>query len=102
MPSQSEALYIHRHAFDTREAVEQAFAQRRVRVVGKHHGLNSSFELHRGDTLGNDFSRLRADDVDAQDLAILRIGDDLDEAVVRIEDGGLRVSDERELAHLHL
>ena len=51
---------------------------------------------------GDDLRRVRADDVDAENLAVLGVGDDLDEAVVRVEDGGLGVADEGELADLDL
>ena len=42
------------------------------------------------------------DDVDAEDFAVLRVGDDLDEAVVAVDDGGLGVAGEGEFADLDL
>ena len=80
----------------------RALGHRRVGVDGEHHLFDRRFELDRGDALGDDLGRVRADDVDAEDLAVLRVRDDLDEAVVRIEDRRLRVADERELADLDL
>ena len=44
----------------------------------------------------------RADDVDAQNLAVLLVRHHFDEALVMAEDGGAAVARERELADLHL
>ena len=46
--------------------------------------------------------RLRPDDVDAQNLAVLLVGHHLDEAVVIAQDGGAAVAREREAPDLHL
>ena len=51
---------------------------------------------------GDQLVGLRADDVDAENLAVLLVGDHLDEAVVTAEDRRLAVADERKLADLHL
>jgi len=44
---------------------------------------------------------LWAKDVNAKDLAVFCIGDNLHKAVVIAQDGGFRVTGEREFAHLH-
>ena len=71
-----------------------------VGVDGPHQVFDGAFELHGGNGFGDELRRLRADDVHAEDLSVLGVGDDLHEAVVRVDDGGLGVSDEGELAHL--
>ena len=48
--------------------------------------------------LGDELGRVRADDVDAEDLVVLRVGDDLDEALRRGLHRRLREDAERELA----
>ena len=62
---------LMRHAFDAGEAIEHALGEGRVGVDGKHHLFDRGFELHRGDALGDDLGRVRADDVDAENLAVL-------------------------------
>src|SRR5262245_20882457 len=68
----------------------------------EHHLLYRGFKFKRGDSFGNQLRSLRTDDVYAQDLTVLGIGDNLDEALVRANDRGLRVGRERELADLYL
>ena len=71
-------------------------------VDGEHHLFDCGFEFERGDGFGDDLRGLRADDVDAEDLAVLGVGDDFDEAIVAADDGGLGVADEGELADFDL
>ena len=73
-----------------------------MRVDREHHLFDGRFQLNRRDALRDDLGRIRPDDVDPEDLAILRIGNDFDKAVMRIDDRRLGVADERELADLHL
>src|SRR5271166_1786434 len=68
--------------------------------VGKM--LRGALQLESDYRLSNQLGRVGPDDVDAQDLAVLLIGDDLDEAVVRAHDAGARVGGERELADLYV
>ena len=75
-------LDVDRHAFDTREAVEQTFGERGVGVNGEHHLFDGGFEFDGGHALGDDLRGLGADDMDAQDLTVPGVGDDLDEAIV--------------------
>ena len=58
---------------------------------GEHQLFYGCFELHRDDALGDQLRRLRADDMYAENLAVLRIGDDLYKAVVRVEDGAFEL-----------
>ena len=73
-----------------------------MRMNDEHHLLDGGLKLHGNDALGDELRGLRADDMDAQNLAVLRIGDDFYKAIVRIDDGGFGVAHERELADLHL
>src|SRR5882757_7669455 len=68
----------------------------------EHHLLDSRLKFDRSDCLGDDLRRIRPNDVDAQNLAMLRVRNYFDEAVMRIDDRRLRIADERELADLHL
>jgi hypothetical protein len=67
-------------------------------VDGVHQLVDGAFEIHGDYGFCDDLRGRWADDVDAEDLAILGVGDDLDEAVVRVDDGGLGVAGEGELA----
>src|SRR5258708_6094019 len=71
-------------------------------VDREHHLLDRRFKLKRGDALRDDLGGIRTYDVDAQNFAILRVCDDFDEAIMRIDDRRLRVADEGELADLDL
>src|ERR1017187_1835521 len=82
------------------ERLADRFVDGWVRVDGVHHRLDRRLRLHRGDGFGDDLESLRADDVDAQNLAVLLVGHYLDESVVRTEDGGLAVRGEGKLSHL--
>src|SRR5579859_899696 len=73
-----------------------------MRMHREHHLLHGHFGVHGGHGFGDEFGRLRSDDVYAEYFAVLRISYYLDETVVIAHDGGLRVPHERELAHLHL
>ena len=69
---------------------------------GKHHLLQRAFQLHHRNRLRNNLGSLWPDDVHAQNLTVLRIGDHFHKPVVTAQDRRLRVSRKRELAHLHL
>ena len=64
-------------------------------VDGVHHGLDGGFRFHGGDGFGDELEGLGADDVDAENFAVLLVGDDFDEAIVMAEDGGLAVGRRR-------
>src|SRR5258708_21678598 len=68
----------------------------------EHHLLDRRFKFDRSDCFGDDLRRIRPNDVDAQDFAVLRVCNDFDEAVMRIDDRRLRVADEGELTNFHL
>src|ERR1700744_990025 len=72
-------LDVDGHTFDAGEAVEQGFGYGRMGVDGEHHLFDGGFELEGGDGFGDDLGGVGAEDVDAEDLAVLCIGDDLDE-----------------------
>src|SRR5580698_1556909 len=67
---------------------------------GPHQVLYGSFEFEGGDGFGDELGGLRADNVDTEYLSVLGVGDDLYEAVVRVDDGGLGVANEGELTDL--
>ena len=67
-----------------------------------HHRLDGGFGFHGGHRFGDQFEGFRADDVDAQDLAVFLVGDHLHEAFVAAQDAGLAVRRERKFADLHL
>ena len=54
--------------------------------------------LQHGGGFRKNFRGERADDVDAENLAIFFFGDDFDEAAMVAEDGGFAVADEGKLA----
>ena len=67
---------------------------------GPHQVFHRGFEFHGGDGFGDQFGGLRADDVHAENLAVVRVANDLDEAFVLADDRGARVGGEGELADL--
>src|ERR1700685_941020 len=73
-----------------------------MRVYGPHQVFDSRFEFHRRYSFGDQFCRLRADDVDAENLAVVSIADDFDEAFVLANDAGARIRREGKLADLHV
>lgn len=74
------------------------FRKRRVRVDGFGHEVHGGFESKRGDGGGDHVRYVRADHVDAQDFAVLLLGDDLDEAVLLGDGHGLTEDSEVGLA----
>src|ERR1044072_8778262 len=74
----------------------------RVRVDDAAQLVGGRFEMERDDGFVNDFGRVRADDVDAEQLVVLRLADDLNEALLLAEYAGLARSREGELRRLHV
>src|ERR1700754_4980483 len=101
-PHKFQALDVDCHAFNTREAVEESFGYRWVCVDCKHHLLDRRFELDCSDCLGDDLRRIWPNDVHAKNFAVFCISNHLDEAVMRIDNRRLRITDEREFANLYL
>ena len=102
LPPATGSLDVDGHAFDAGESVEEGFGEGGVGMDGERHLFDGGFELHRYDALGDKLGGLRADDVDAEDFAVFGVGDDFNEAVVRVDDGCLGVTGEGELANLDL
>src|SRR5438552_17888624 len=71
-------------------------------VNGVHQVFARSFQLHRGYRFRDQLGGLRADNVHAQDFAVLLVGNYFDEPFVRADDGSLGISDEGEFADLDL
>ena len=59
----------------------ERFTEGRMRVDGRLNLLVGGFEVHREAHLGDEFRRLRADDVRAQDLAVRLAEEDLGETL---------------------
>ena len=68
----------------------------------EHHLFDCAFKLHRRHALRDQLRSLRTDDVCAQDLAVLRIRNNLHKPIMGIHNRSLRVTHKRELAHLDL
>src|SRR5665213_4116618 len=81
------------------EGFADRFVEGGMRVDGVHHGIDRGLRFHGRDRFGNQFVSLGADDVDAQNLAVLLIGYNLNEAVVRAENSGFAVGCKGELAY---
>src|SRR6266404_2688247 len=82
-------LEIDRLVLHRAERVQQPLVERWVRVNGEHHFLHRSFQFQRSDRLADQFGRARSDDVHAQYLAVLSIGDNLDESIMVADDRSL-------------
>src|ERR1039457_629960 len=76
------------------------FAERRVRVDRQLDLLDGELVLARHGQLVNELRGVRADDVRAEDLAVLRVADDLHEALGLARRACAAVRAIRELAHL--
>src|SRR5664280_1979440 len=70
-------------AVDSLRRLMHGFRQSRMRVDRADHLLGRRFEPEEGAALRDELGGMRADDVDAEDLVVLRVGDDLHEAFLR-------------------
>src|SRR5262249_10473290 len=95
-------LSVNRLALYRAEGIKQAFRDRWMRVDRKHHIFYRSFQLKGRHRFGDQLSRHGSNDVNAQDLAKFGVRHNLDKALMVVDDGGLGVGGERELADLHL
>jgi len=91
---------IYRNPVHAVGRVQHGFGQGRVRMDGPHQVFHSGFEFHGDYGFGDQFRRLRADDVHAENLAVIGVGDDLDEALVLAHDRRARVRGEGEFSNL--
>ena len=76
-------LGINRLSVNRVKRLAHGFVNRRMRVDGVDHRIDRRLGLHRQHRFADQFERLRPDDVDAQNLAMLLVRHDLHEAVVR-------------------
>src|SRR5882762_1419571 len=67
---------------------------------GEHQVFHRSFKFHCSNGFRDELSGLRSDDVNAQNLSMLRIGNNFYETVVLSHNRSARVGSERELANL--
>src|SRR5262245_31015161 len=95
-------LRIDRESVDGVEGLADRFVERGMRVDRLHHHVHRSLGFHRGNRLAEQLERVRSDDVDAENLAVLLVGYDLDKAVMLAEDGRTAVANEGEPADLDL
>src|SRR5579872_98269 len=84
------------------ERLANSFIECRVGMDGGHHRLDRRLGLHRCHTFGNQLVCLWSDNVDAENLTELLVGNNLDESFMTAENTRFAVGGERELAHLHL
>ena len=71
------------HAFS---CFHYGFGNGRVRVDDAAEFIGCGFESHADASFGEQFGRMRADDVNAENLIVFFFGDDLDESVGLAED----------------
>src|ERR1035437_10876701 len=94
-------LSVDRDPVHTVRRIQHSLGQGWVGVDGPHQICDGGFEFQGGDGFGDQFGGLRANDVYAENLAIVGVGDDLDEALVLGNDwdggGGCRGGGEVEL-----
>src|SRR5260370_1475757 len=76
-------------------------SERGVRVRDVQYMRGRDFQVEDGGGLGEKVRGQRPDDVDAQHLAILFVGNHFDEAAMVAENRGLAVADEGKLAGFH-
>ena len=88
-------LGVDRPAVDRAGGVEDRLGDRRVGVDDPRQLLVAALQRHRRDQLGDHVAGAVADDVGAEDLAVLGVDDELDQAVFVVVDG--RAADAAEL-----
>ena len=69
---------------------------------GEEQVVHRGLELKRHHRFGNHLRRQRADDVHAQEFAVLFFSDNFDEALMLADDGSLAVGRKREFIHSNL
>ena len=89
---------MYRQIMHTFGSFHNGFGNGRVGVHDAAEFVGGRFEGHRDAGFGEKLGRVRADDVDAEDLVVFFFGDDLDETVGLAEDPGLAGRRERKLA----
>src|SRR5258708_17843344 len=81
IPPPPSRLEVDRLVLHRAERIQQPLVERRVRVDGEHHFFHRGFQFQCGDGFADQFGRARADDVYAQDLAVLSVGNHFDESI---------------------
>src|ERR687893_2700347 len=76
---------MYRQAVDAFGGLHDGLGDGRVRVDDAAQLVGRRFEVERDDRPVDDLGRVRADDVDAEQLVVLRLADDLDEALLLAE-----------------
>ena len=91
---------VDRHPIYAIRCIEHSFGQSRMGMDGPHQIFHSSFEFHGGNGFGDQLGRLRTDDVDAENLSVLGVGNYFDEAFMLTHDRRARVCGKGKLADL--
>jgi hypothetical protein len=78
---------VDRPAVDRARRIQHGLAHRRVRVDYPLQLRRSALEGHHGDQLGDHVAGPVADDVGAEDFAVLGVDDELDDPVFVVVDG---------------
>ena len=79
-------LEVNRQPVDAFGGLHDGLGDGRVRVDDAAQLFGRRFEVERDDGLVDYLCRVRADDVHAEKLVVLRLADDLDEALLLAED----------------
>src|SRR5580704_1182065 len=93
-------LRVNRHAKHRVGGIQHCLRQRGMCVNDVGQLFGGAFHLQSQNRFCDHFGRIRPNNVYAQNLAVLDIADDLDEALVRADDRSARVRGEGELADL--
>jgi len=73
-----------------------------MRVNSPHQVFYSCFQFHGSDGFGDQFRRLRTDDMHSQNLSVLCVRDDLNKALMFADDGRAGIRRERKFADLQV
>src|SRR5436305_1861200 len=94
-----EGLNVYLQAAHGSKSIAHGFPNRRMRMDHIHHVIDGAFEIEHGRGFGKNLSSQRADDVNAEDLAIFFIGNNFDEAAMVAKNGGFAIADERKFSN---
>ena len=78
--SPADGSDMNRRAVRRVSGLAHRFGHGRMRVDGANQLFNGAFQPQRQRGFGDQLGGARADDVNAEDLVVLLVGDDLDEA----------------------
>src|ERR1700737_2921079 len=97
----NQRLVVDRKSAHGVECIAHRFPDGRMRVNRRGHVVERGLETERRGRLSDDLSRQWPDRMHAENFAVLRLGDHLDESAVLAKDRGLAVREKRKLTGLH-